>query len=96
MKCTVTIEGRTFTFRSRHSDAEALRLLREHLDARRLFSSFADDLINHVNDGRGLTREQLDWVHKLVRDCELREKQREMGQRRREKQRLKRQSRPPR
>lgn len=72
MRCTVRVKGRIVTFESPYTDDEVLAILRGHMARGRITSSFADDLLKKGEQGRQLTRAQLDWVHKLVFDSESR------------------------
>jgi|ETNmetMinimDraft_2_1059921.scaffolds.fasta_scaffold368200_1 hypothetical protein len=68
MRCTVTIKGRSVTFESHCTDDEAIRFLRMRMARGIIVSSFADDLLQKVEKGVRLSRNQLNWIHKLVLD----------------------------
>lgn len=72
MLISVIARGETFTFDSPYEDDEAISILRGFIARRRVMSSFADDLLQRIENGKRLSRKQLDWVHKFVADAERR------------------------
>lgn len=76
MRCTVTIKGHSVTFESPYTDDVAIRNLRARMARGIIMSSFADNLLQKVEKGERLSRCQLNWVHKLVLDSEVRDRNR--------------------
>jgi len=76
MRCTVTVQGCQVTFESPYADDEAVRILRSQVARGRVMSSFANDLLQKIEEGKRLSRRQLDWVHKLALAAEVRHRNR--------------------
>jgi hypothetical protein len=73
---TLMVKGSRAEFESPYSDDEAIRTLHGLMARVRVTSSFASDLLRRIDEGKKLTRVQLDWVHKLVLDAEERRRNR--------------------
>ena len=62
---------------TRDADDEAVRNLRALVARGHVLSSFADSLLRQLEEGKALTRKQLDAVHRLVQRADARERNRE-------------------